>query len=244
MRCMQRRKAPILDAIKAYDAFAPYYQAYSETKHPYLRSIERIVALHAKGARSLLDAGSGDGVRAIRIAASVRTRELVLVEPSAAMRSRCDPGVEVLPCRISEIPLTPRRFDVITCLWNVLGHLHGTGERRASLERLKALLNPSGSIFLDVYHRYNAAAYGWPKTLLRMAGDFLFPSQAKGDAVVQWRVGDREIATLGHVFTGPELQRLFDATGLAIHRRWVIHHATGAERRHPVSGHLLFELRA
>jgi SAM-dependent methyltransferase len=238
------RRSIIRDPIAAYDAFAPHYATYAEARRPYLTAVENIIVSRAEGARSLLDAGSGDGTRALRISALIKPRILVLVEPSAAMRALCDARCKVLPCRASQIPFTTGRFDVITCLWNVLGHVQGADQRRKTLRRLKNLLNPGGSIFIDVCHRYNAAAYGWPKTLLRMARDTFFPSEKNGDAVISWKANQRTITTLGHAFTHSELERLFVASALEIQHRWVVNYETGAECNHSVLGHFVFELKA
>jgi SAM-dependent methyltransferase len=240
---MQKSKNSILDPVTAYDAFAPYYQAYSARRLAYLKSVEMIIGTYATGADSLLDVGAGDGSRISRIASSIKPREIVLVEPSKAMLARCNLRAELMNCRIAEIPETEKKFDAITCLWNVLGHLRGADERRASLERLKSLLGPSGSIFLDVNHRYNAAAYGWLKTSLRILHDLLAPSETNGDIVVQWKAGTEEIAILGHAFTLRELRQLFAQTGLVIHRLWIIDYATGAVRHSRFLGQLLFALK-
>jgi len=112
-----------LAPIAAYDAFAPFYSAYANTRRPYLRRVEDIVIAHAPRTGSLLDVGAGDGSRALRIAQATKLRRIVLLEPSAGMRAQCPSGVEVWPYSASEIPNCGLQFDVITCLWNVLGHL-------------------------------------------------------------------------------------------------------------------------
>ena len=52
------------------------------------------------------------------------------------------------------------RFDVITCLWNVLGHVPTAEKRLHALSAIASLLTPNGRFFLDVNHRYNARSYG------------------------------------------------------------------------------------
>jgi SAM-dependent methyltransferase len=240
----QNNNVRILDAVAAYDAFAPYYQSYSQSRIRYLRSIDSIVIANAKGSHSLLDVGSGNGRRALRLATSIQARKLVLVEPSAGMRRECHASLEVLPCRAWEIPWIPQRFDAITCLWNVLGHIERHGERVAALARFKALLSDSGSVFLDVHHRYNAAAYGWTKTLLRMAQDHLRPRESNGDVVVRWNTGGDGIATRGHVFTESEIQHLLDEVGLTVARRWIVDYTTGEMRERTSQGNLVYQLRA
>lgn len=233
----------VLDPVAAYNALAPCYRAYSQSRLAYLQSVERLIIKRVIGARSLLDVGSGDGCRASRIAAWARISEIVMVEPSSAMRNLCVARGDVWKCRASEIPRSTRRFDVITCLWNVLGHME-EHERRASLLRLKQLLTPSGTIFLDVNHRYNAAEYGWFNTLIRRLRDLLFWSEKNGDVIVHWKAGERIISTRGHVFTQTEMDRLFHCASLKIQRFWIVDYKTGIEHRYPWLGNLLYQLSA
>ena len=47
---------------------APHYRDYSASKAPYLDAIDKIIVDRIPaGARSLLDVGAGDGVRAVKI---------------------------------------------------------------------------------------------------------------------------------------------------------------------------------
>ena len=232
----------LLAPVAAYDAFAPYYKSYSEARSRYLRKIESIIISRASGADSLLDVGAGDGARALRIAQAAGIARVVLVEPSKAMRAQCPDSAEVWPCSASEIPDTAPQFPLITCLWNVLGHIRGSEQRLGVLARLKRRLIPGGTIFLDVTHRYNAASYGWTRTLARVVHDIF--SQKHGDVIVSWPANGQPIRTQGHVFTHAEMKQLFRSSGLDIVARWVIDYETGDERRFSTSGNLLYQLAA
>src|SRR6266849_2953412 len=129
-----------LPPIVAYDAFAPHFKSYSETRKRYLRKVEEIVALHLGNVRSMLDVGAGDGNRALRIARSANVTRLVLMEPSAGMRALCRQDTEIWACDALEVPDQSSAFEVITCLWNVLGHVSGAEQRRLVLAKLKRLL--------------------------------------------------------------------------------------------------------
>lgn len=207
-----------------------------------MRTVEDIIIRHIPNSLSLLDVGAGNGSRALRIARSVNIERLVLLEPSEGMRALCAPGCEIWPYDPRNIPDKCPQFEAITCLWNVLGHIQGMEQRVLALSKLKRILAPGGVMFLDVSHRYNAASYGWSNTLRRMAGDLLLRSEKRGDVVVAWHAGGRFIRTYGHVFTHPEMKRLFSSAGLRIEERWVINYESGRERRLPVSGNLLYKL--
>src|SRR5215467_3208846 len=79
----------ILPPVDAYDIFAKHYGSHSQFRSAYLGAIEDIVMARAGNARSVLDAGAGDGLRSRRIAAGVGAERLVLMEPSAGMRALC-----------------------------------------------------------------------------------------------------------------------------------------------------------
>jgi SAM-dependent methyltransferase len=239
---MRMTEKPSLSPIAAYDAFAPFYSAYANTRAPYLRKVEDVVIAHAPSAGCLLDVGAGDGSRAFRIARLAKLARVVLLEPSAGMRDQCPPGIEIWPYSASEIPDSGLQFDVITCLWNVLGHLEGPRQRAYALVLFRKMLAPQGMVFLDVSHRYNAESYGWSMTLLRMASDLFCRSDKQGDVAVAWKAGKQIIRTTGHVFTHRELQRLFRSAGLKILRRWIVSYVTGKESKLPLCGHLLYQL--
>jgi hypothetical protein len=97
-------------------------------------------------------------------------------------------------------------------------------------------------IFLDVIHRYNAAAYGWTKTAARILHDTVVRSERNGDVTVSWQAGDRWIHTPSHVFTHAEMMRLFRSAGLRPIQRWVIRYDTGTVCRLPFAGQLLYQL--
>jgi len=237
-----KSEAGILPPIEAYDAFAASYKSYAEGRRQYQQAIDRIVISRVRDAKSLLDAGAGDGRRALEIGRSARVERIVLLEPSRGMRAHCMEDVELWPFSIEEIPDTAPSFDIITCLWNVLGHVQGSEARLHALVRLRRLLAPGGMLFLDVNHRYNAAAYGWTKTVARMLQDAVVPSETNGDVIVPWNAGGNLIQTKSHVFTQAEMRKLFRSAGLNPIMRWVIHYETGEQHHLPFAGHLLYQL--
>jgi 2-polyprenyl-3-methyl-5-hydroxy-6-metoxy-1,4-benzoquinol methylase len=230
-----------------YDRFAPYFRAYSGRRDGYLSAVDAIVLRSIpSGARSMLDVGSGDGVRAARIARARGLTTLVLSDPSPAMLAAChrQGATAVWPLAAEELADTGARFDVITCLWNVLGHVPTPAKRVTALRRMRALLAPGGSIFLDVNNRYNARAYGWIPTLRRALFDRLRPSETNGDAVVIWPAGEEHIAARTHFFTPHELRALMRRADLRIERLHFVDYRTGGARRSALEGQLFCRLRA
>jgi 2-polyprenyl-3-methyl-5-hydroxy-6-metoxy-1,4-benzoquinol methylase len=234
-----------ITAIEAYGAFAPYHRSYADSMAEYLDGVDRIVVSRIQsGARSLLDVGAGDGVRAARIAERCGIDVIVLVEPCEALATMCreQPVTDVWPARAEALPETPMRFDVVTCLWNVLGHIPTHADRVSALVGMRGMLGAGGTLFVDVNNRYNARAYGWPNTLARIAFDAVRPSTENGDVTVTWRAGDVAMRTTGHVFTPREIESLFRDAELAVRERFVVDYANGMERGTRFEGQLLYAL--
>lgn len=229
----------IRDPVSAYDQIAPLYASLSAPRRAYLEAVERIVIGEIPpDSRSLLDIGAADGTRAARIAKAAGLTDLVLLEPSAAMRSRCPKDATVWPIRAEDLPEQQGSFDAITCLWNVLGHIFPAQARAGVLRGSARMLAPQGRIFLDVNHRYNACHYGVLPTAGRFLRDLLSTPGAHGDVTVTW--GD--CSTTGHVFTHREIDGLVRSAGLAIEKRFVVDYATGGLRRFAFEGHLMYVL--
>ncbi|HLH01845.1 MAG TPA: class I SAM-dependent methyltransferase [Bryobacteraceae bacterium] len=235
---------PELDPVAAYDLLAPSFSAVSKTRERYLRAIEDLIVSAApKTAASMLDIGSGDGRRALQIARQLGIRRVTLLEPSATMRAHWPDDVEGWYVRVEELGSKAGNFDLITCLWNVLGHVFPTEARLHALEQMRRLLTANGRLFMDVSHRYNMLHYGRVRTLLRMLRDRFGQDWLSGDVSVRWEVAGGNVHAKGHVFTAAELEALARAAGLQIEHRFVVDYATGELRRSKYQGHLLYQCR-
>jgi SAM-dependent methyltransferase len=235
----------MLDPVTAYDRLAPVYARLSDRRRAYLDAIDRVIVAEAPpGSRSLLDVGAADGARAWRIARTAGVQDLVLLEPSAAMRSQCPAEATVWAMRAEDLRSRQGSFDLITCLWNVLGHVFPPAARVDVLRQLARLAAPAGKIFVDVNHRYNARHYGVAATALRFLRDCVAPGDGNGDVTVTWDIEGSPCATSGHVFTQAEFARLARAAGLGVEKRFVIDYASGQVRRRSWEGNLLYVLRS
>lgn len=231
----------------AYDQLAPYYREYAEQKSAYLDAVDRFIVNHTiTPAVSVLDVGAGDGVRGMALARRLGARRIVLCEPSAELARRCESlaAGEVWRADAEQLPLDAGRFDVILCLWNVLGHLPDRTARVSALTRMRTLLNPAGALFFDVNNRHNARAYGWLRVLTRRILDVSMPDERRGDAAFNWRIAGREILTRGHLFTPAEVANLLNAAGLRVARRIAVDYGSGAYSEVPWHGQLLYQAAA
>jgi len=232
------------DPVAAYDQIAPVFARLAEQRIPYLYGIDQLVISGIPaGSRSLLDVGSGDGSRARRIAQARGIEELVLLEPSLAMQGNGRVDAKVWNMRAEELRSVEAQFDVITCLWNVLGHIFPASARIEVLRQFARLSSRQGRIFVDVNRRYNARHYGWLRTGLRFLRDQVSWNEKTGDVVVAWDAGQEKCATQGHVFTGREFRALALGAGLSIETMLIVDYATGELRRWSCEGNLFYVLR-
>jgi SAM-dependent methyltransferase len=234
----------VLDPIAAYDRIAPAYARISAERRAYLDAVERLIIENIPPrSATLLDVGAGDGSRAGRIRAGANLCEVVLLEPSSVMRSLCPAGSTLWALRAEALSAREGRFDVITCLWNVLGHIFPVAARIEALRQFARLLAPEGRVFIDLNHRYNARHYGRVATLARFLRDRVAPGETNGDVTVRWNVAGKRCVTSGHVFTDREFTALARSAGLHIERRFVVDYATGGLCKRSVGGNLLYALR-
>jgi ubiquinone/menaquinone biosynthesis C-methylase UbiE len=232
------------DPVAAYDRIAPVFARLAEQRRPYLDRIDQLVVSEMPpGNRTMLDVGSGDGARARRIARARGIEELVLLEPSLAMQGDGAADAKVWTMRAEELHSVQATFDVITCLWNVVGHIFPASGRMEVLRQFARLVSRQGTVFVDVNHRYNARHYGAMQTTLRFLRDRASRDEKNGDVKVTWDVGEMPCTTLGHVFTNKEFRSLSFAAGLSIEKTLVVDYATGEQRRWNWQGNLLYVMR-
>lgn len=229
-----------------YDALAPHYREYAEKKQAYISAVDRFICEQvATSPRNFLDVGAGDGIRGMTLARQLGIEETVLCDISAEMVLRCHQlkPTEVWLAPAEELPATERRFDLITCLWNVLGHLPGRAARVTALARMAALLSAQGVIFFDVNNRHNAATYGRLRVLGRVVVDSLLPDERRGDASFDWQVGGRIFSAKGHLFTPAEIEGIIAESGLQVEKRIAIDYATGRSSSSRFDGQLVYRVR-
>jgi 2-polyprenyl-3-methyl-5-hydroxy-6-metoxy-1,4-benzoquinol methylase len=199
----------------------------------------------------MLDVGAGDGKRALGIADKCGLDQVVLLEPSVEMIKEGVGGkARVWGFRAEDLgredllgEARNRQFDVITCLWNVLGHIRPAENRGHTLGQLQRLLSPQGLLFLDVNHRYNARSYGLLRTAGRFLYDQLLPAASNGDVTVRWNLENVCCRAFGHVFTDRETRRLAREAGFTIGERVAVDYDTGRVKRWSWQGNLFYVLR-
>lgn len=235
-----------MTAESAYDRLAPHYREYSKTRAAYIDAVDRLILERAPRRCRLLDVGAGDGVRGMRLGRALDATRIVLCEPSAGMAAMCrEQGAdEVWQLPAEALPDDGGPFNLIVCLWNVLGHLPDRAARVAALAGVRRLLARDGVLFLDVNNRHNARAYGRWRVAMRRFVDHVVPDESRGDASFEWRVGGTRVAATGHLFTLRELEDILLSAGLEIVHRMAVDYRAGVVSDDLRHGQLLVGARA
>ncbi|WP_413751853.1 methyltransferase domain-containing protein [Streptomyces sp. R-74717] len=218
-----------------YDAYSRGYATYLERHTGYFRAVEKEVAAAAGNRRglALLDVGTGTGERLQRVVSEIRPDHVAAIDESPEMavlaQSNC-PGAQVLamPLGAPELPgAFSERFDLVTCLSNVLGHIPKT-QLVPGLKKIRSLMKPGGAFVFDVNNRYNAVTYGPLSVIRNMARDRVLPGG--GDFTAAYRNGDEVLHTPVHLFSPSEVAWMLRESGLKIASIGFRDYVTGQER--------------
>jgi len=229
-----------------YDSLAPHFREYAGRRRAYLDTVDDLVARGLRG-RTLLDVGSGDGVRILGIARRAGIEQITLSEPSGEMRRRCHeadllPGARVVDVRAEDLDRLEGRFDNITCLWNVLGHVESSGARVRALRAMAARLAPGGALQFDVNNRYNIRAYGWASVARERWRDWWHPARPNGERAVEIVIGGTIVRGHGYLFNRGEVDAMVAEAGLRVIRSVAVDYSTGEIRSTPYGGQLFYQV--
>lgn len=230
----------------AFDKLAPYYQSYAARRANYIRSVDRIVIENAPIPRSsLLDIGSGDGIRGIRISKQLGIRIVVAVDSSKEMIRLCKnlPFTQVWHTKAENLDhYKGDHFDIIICLWNVLGHIESPIARIQAFINMRLLLRTGGRIIIDINNRYNLAEYGVLKVLYNLIRDSIYKTNRSGDVEYIQKIQGNKINAKGHLFSPIEIETLIKKSGLRVEQKYVVDYDTGKRKLLNIFGQLVYVL--
>lgn len=233
-------------AARIYDAFAGEYRDYSEQKSRYIAAVdELIVEYFGESIECMLDFGAGDGVRGARLKQRLQCNRLIQADISSEMVARCEilGAADDVWGEEASWPKTIDQFDLIVCLWNVLGHVSDRESRVNILRRLGSLMSPDGRLCFDVNNRHNKV-YGKARILWRRIIDFLWPDERRGDAVFDWTINGVVYPAYGHLFTFAEISQLLSDADLEIETWRAVDYLDGSVSTKVDCGHLFFVVKA
>lgn len=221
----------MLSSSRFYSAFSGSYATYAESRRPYLESVDRFILREVKSATNMLDVGTGDGQRAVRLSQKLNTQRLDLLDSSPGMcqlaqtHNSVSVKGEVYCMDICDPTLT-ERYDLVTCLWNVLGHIHPHSKRVKALASMARLIKPGGSLIFDVNNRYNYAHYGFVAVRNCIRESF-YTRKTDGDFSLSILMDGKPSTTMVHLFCPKEVRSLLKAAGLVDAKLAYIDYASG-----------------
>jgi len=219
-----------------YDKLAAHYQDISRKRLNFLDAIDQYVIDRAGNVSNYLDIGAGDGSRSMNIANAISPEHITLIEPSPEIASGIIPNdkLEVIISDISDFR-SGMKYELITCLWNVLGHVGDLEERRIFFQCCKELLAPNGRLILDVNNRYNVSVYGNKDVMENLTNDL---EQKPGAGYFD--LGDSESVTQVYIHAPLEIENLALDVGLHVSELRYIDYETGKFRDTFFEGQLFY----
>jgi SAM-dependent methyltransferase len=230
-----------------YDRFSSRYREYADAKRDYIAAVDSYIITQTKSdAGMMLDVGSGDGFRAQKIAAALKVKGLALMDNSKDMcdLSRLRGGVmKIINTDISSVmSMGGDKYDLVTCLWNVFGHIPDYSQRLRALRNIRDMMSDKGVLFLDVNNRYNMKHYGIFAVLKNIILDISFKSRKNGDYVLRLPGKEIDIETNVHLFSPDEIESLLSSANLRILDKVVIDYKNGSFRKTVFGGQLVYKL--
>lgn len=239
---MDSSGAPI-PARDYYGAIAPRYEKELADRKRYVSAIDDVVAewIASRHTERIVDVGCGNGARLRGLVDRCGVAGVGLdVSPPMVAAARAL-GLTAHVVDISSSGITAERPEwagqLVTSLWNVLGHIEAVERRRQAVVNMRGLLERGGILIVDVNNRYNAQAYGWPAALRNHARDSL-GMRPSGDFVIERTIDGRRYATVTHVFSPREARELVVRSGFRIVEEHFVDYASGRRDRGAWTGQL------
>lgn len=222
-----------------YDSIAKEYAAISAKRKPFLDQVNALIVANSPKGGDYADIGAGDGARSNVIARGLEARSCTLIDESSELLGRVpkDLRTEVIQKSILELELD-QRFDMVTCLWNVLGHLPDLEQRDEAVRRIARSVRPGGLAFVDVNNRYNVEEYGLESVMRNVKADACMSSDRGWYSIAQSNSETK--VYIHHPF---ELDPIFERSGFEIVQRFHVDYLSGAMHEEFWKGQVLYMLR-
>lgn len=231
-----------MNSEEYYNRIAIDYQSISNRRKKYIESIDSLILQHLQSSiYNYMDVGTGDGMRALKLAKALGVKELQLVDNSEIINlvNLNSDGLQIDKClsAVDKLKLN-RRFDLITCLWNVLGHVGEREDRLKTLKTLKEHLSANGTIILDVNNRYNISEYGFNAVQSNLSNDF-----KKYERAGYFELKYDNYITEVYIHSPFEMNEICKSVGLKVEVEIYINYSTGNIESSIFEGQLLYIIK-
>lgn len=227
---------------KYYNKLARKYSEVSIQKLAYILSINQIITENApKSVQNYLDIGCGDGLRTKRIIEMIQPDQATLVDTSAEMMNLARLNVLnatykcIDPIGIEE----EEKFDLITSLWNVIGHFPDFEYKSRFFQKISVLLSEEGCFILDVNNRFNTAHYGITSVLRNYVKDLAYGSAS---GYFQLQTND-QVKTHVYIHKPNELEKYLADAHLRVINKLYVNYMNGAIEKSPFRGQMVYILK-
>ena len=229
------------DSKDYYNQTANLYHIECEKRKAYLNAIDKLVVERAAkiGVNNYLDIGSGDGRRAIKIANSIDENiTTYLLYDSDKMLMNCEPNASIKIINTSIFDFDVKeRFDLITCLWNVIGHFPTKNHMLQFFKKISTLLTTNGVFMFDVNNRYNISHYGQVSVAQNMHDDYF-----KNEDAGWFTIGEKPNQTKVYIHSPFDIYGYLNDANLELRRTCFLDYHTGELKPIFFEGQLFYEL--
>lgn len=219
----------------SYESAADFYDLLYAGEKDYAAEAEFIASLIRERdptARSILDVGCGTGAHARHLIEAGFRVDGVDVEPAfiEIASTRCPEGCFVVG-DMTTLDL-PQRYDVVTCLFSVIGYARTKAALRKAVQRMSDHLNPGGLLVVDPWFEPGQLTNGWIAThvgereglaVCRMSRTVILGTVSRLE--FEYLIGTpdgierrSEMHELG-LFTQRQMESAFAAVGLEVERK-------------------------
>tara|TARA_R110002049_G_scaffold3795_5_gene27664 strand:- start:142089 stop:142793 length:705 start_codon:yes stop_codon:yes gene_type:complete len=229
------------DSKAYYNSIANIYDEQTKQRIAYLDAVDNIIIDDRSKSQitNYLDIGSGNGRRGLKIAKALNIDNLFLLDNSDKMLKGFSPLDNVKTVDVSIFDFnTDKKFDFITCLWNVIGHFPSKETMLIFFSKVNDLLSDKGVFIFDVNNRYNANHYGHKSVMINMQKDYENIKDAG------WFIlGNDENKTQVYVHSPFDIHNYLKYSGLALDTVFYVDYKTGHIKESFLEGQLVYKLR-
>jgi SAM-dependent methyltransferase len=228
------------DSKAYYDSISDVYNKQSKKRIEYLNAVDQIIINECKTRdfSTYLDIGAGNGRRSLRIAKTLNIKKTTLLDNSTKMLENLSTlnDIQAIDTSIFDFKTT-EKFDLITCLWNVVGHFPSKKYMELFFKKSSELLYDNGCLFFDVNNRYNISHYGNKSVMENLRKDALNIEDAGW-----YTTGDNENKTKVYIHSPFEIDDYLSGLDLFLEKTHYVDYKNGAMKETFFEGQLLYKL--